>query len=516
MKHSRHTLYYILSLLLFIPYTRGQAETPPHAKIVEIWAYGENVTGTATFDHKTNNLRFYCGTEEGVSIKQLDYILMLEGHDTEWIKPYPECWYYYTDLPPGDYVFHAKCRMKGGEWGAEVLYPFTIQCPWWHTWWAKSFYALLILAITTYIFYLIRERIRLYNRLRVEEETKRFRDEFILQVARGFNAPLSIIRSIAEKQKLNISHPLTKTDIQHLRNSSRQMMEMAEKLIEFNPNDTLTDYFASDDVMEMKDIPLNSHKILILEEDISLADIIERDLLRIFKVVRCAGNDVLSFIEKEKPDAVVIDTNTEGTNPFELPKLIKEKRPTIIVLLSDFLTTKDLLRAVQSEADDFVRKPFNSQYLTALLVKRIKDTHREGQEVHIDNSMQEPKKPENYSGSNIIEKRSDKLFLEHLETAVNANLSSPSFDVNALSSSMKISRAQLNIMTKKLTGMPPSEYIRNRRLATAAALIERTNQTIQEIMFHVGMTDANYFYRRFKEKYGTTPNAYRKHGPTAP
>ncbi len=514
MNPNSRIFYFVLIFFTFTTITQGNTKTPsPNVRIVDIWAYGDIVTDSATLDYKQNNLRFYCATKENIPHRQLDYLFMLEGYDKEWFTPFFDGWYFYTDLPPGDYVFHAKCRLKGKQWGTEVSHSFKIICPWWRTWWAKLCYILLAMAVFTYILYLLRERIHLHNRLRVEEETKRFRNDFILQVARGFNAPLSIIRSIAEKQKLNISHPLSKTDIQHLRNSSRQMMEMAENLIEFHPNTTHTDYFAADDVMEMRDIPLNSHKILVVEHDASLADVIERDLLRIFKVMRCAGNEVLTAVEKEKPDAVVIDTNIQDANPFELPKLIKNKTFTVIILLSDFITTKDLLRAVRSEADDFVRKPFNSQYLTALIVKRIKDAAKYGEEianVHVRELPVSTKTEHCGSTANLIETHSDKLFLEQLEVAVNTNLSSTSFNVNVLARIMKMSRAQLNIMTKKTTRMSPSEYIRNRRLITAAGLIEKTNQTIQEIMFHVGMTDANYFYRRFKEKYGVTPNAYRK------
>ena len=58
--------------------------------------------------------------------------------------------------------------------------------------------------------------------------------------------------------------------------------------------------------------------------------------------------------------------------------------------------------------------------------------------------------------------------------------------------------------------MTPVEYLRNQRLERAATLLsESPEMTVQEVMLQVGMPDAANFYRRFKEKYGMSPNQYK-------
>ncbi len=58
-------------------------------------------------------------------------------------------------------------------------------------------------------------------------------------------------------------------------------------------------------------------------------------------------------------------------------------------------------------------------------------------------------------------------------------------------------------------GVPPLTYLAARRLDVAAHLVATTDRGIADIASAVGLTDANYFSRRFKQRFGLTPSAYR-------
>ena len=62
----------------------------------------------------------------------------------------------------------------------------------------------------------------------------------------------------------------------------------------------------------------------------------------------------------------------------------------------------------------------------------------------------------------------------------------------------------------KLTRIPFSNYLCNLRLSHARQLLEDGISNIQEVACSSGFSDAQYFSKAFKKKYGTTPSEYRK------
>lgn len=62
----------------------------------------------------------------------------------------------------------------------------------------------------------------------------------------------------------------------------------------------------------------------------------------------------------------------------------------------------------------------------------------------------------------------------------------------------------------KATGLTPTEYCRQVRVARARELLEHSNRTIKEIAWSVGYADAGAFARVFAKAAGESPGSYRK------
>lgn len=62
---------------------------------------------------------------------------------------------------------------------------------------------------------------------------------------------------------------------------------------------------------------------------------------------------------------------------------------------------------------------------------------------------------------------------------------------------------------KKETGMTPAEYIRRKRLETAANLLTTSNDDIQEIAARLHFGSQSYFTDSFRKLYGISPREYR-------
>jgi signal transduction histidine kinase len=75
------------------------------------------------------------------------YAYKMENFDRDWQQAGTNRTATYTNLDPGEYVFRVKASNNDGVWnekGAAIR--IIITPPWWGTWWAYGFYALLLAA----------------------------------------------------------------------------------------------------------------------------------------------------------------------------------------------------------------------------------------------------------------------------------------------------------------------------------------------------------------------------------
>ena len=60
------------------------------------------------------------------------------------------------------------------------------------------------------------------------------------------------------------------------------------------------------------------------------------------------------------------------------------------------------------------------------------------------------------------------------------------------------------------TGSTPIAYLVNLRLARAATMLRRYEESVTSVAYKVGYNDSNYFTRRFHAMFGVPPSEYRK------
>lgn len=67
----------------------------------------------------------------------------------------------------------------------------------------------------------------------------------------------------------------------------------------------------------------------------------------------------------------------------------------------------------------------------------------------------------------------------------------------------------LSRMIRKHTGHTYKELVQRKRFRKAVELLVETELPVNDIVYAVGYENNSYFYRKFRERYGVTPNAYR-------
>jgi AraC-like DNA-binding protein len=73
---------------------------------------------------------------------------------------------------------------------------------------------------------------------------------------------------------------------------------------------------------------------------------------------------------------------------------------------------------------------------------------------------------------------------------------------------LAMSKTQLHLKIKALTGETPGELLRNFRLKRAAQLLSQKADTVTQIAYQVGFNNLSYFAKCFKALYGVSPSSY--------
>lgn len=131
--------------------------------------------------------------------------------------------------------------------------------------------------------------------------------------------------------------------------------------------------------------PVNA-RILVVDDDTALAEMIGI-VLRTegFEPSFCAdGAQALEAFRESKPDLVLLDLMLPGVDGIEVCARIRDESGVPIIMLTAKSDTADVVRGLESGADDYVVKPFNPKELVARIRTRLRPAAPEsGGPVHI-------------------------------------------------------------------------------------------------------------------------------------
>ena len=101
--------------------------------------------------------------------------------------------------------------------------------------------------------------------------------------------------------------------------------------------------------------------------------------------------------------------------------------------------------------------------------------------------------------------------IERAFASIELRLGEPGLQPEDISREQGVSRRYLDSLLKRSTGRTLADVIRLRRLErTADDLLARPDDLTAEIATRWGFRDASHFTRLFRQRYGTTPTAYRR------
>ena len=247
------------------------------------------------------------------------------------------------------------------------------------------------------------------------------------------------------------------------------------------------------------------YRIMIADDEREIADYIITELGNRYRFDYAPnGKEALKMLHTAPYDLVISDVMMPEMDGFALLKRIKDN-PQISQLPVIMLTSKSevehKLEGLKHGADAYIAKPFDMEEL----------------QVQIDNLLDSVRRLRGkFSGAveqkqrveNIEVKGNDETLMERVMRVVNARMSDPDFNVEALADEVGLSRAQLHRRLKDITGIASGQFLRNLRMEQAARLLREGKVNISQVAYSVGYSDQAQFSTAFKTHFGQSPSEY--------
>ena len=185
--------------------TDANLETQPAEQVfLTKVVLGDSIKNVSTLHnielaYSKNHALFEFTTPLYVNEKEILYSYRLNGSgDTAWSRPSNSHSVQYANLAPGHYRFEVRMLGWNGNYGPVTSFLFTVNPPYWKSWW---FYLLIALLFAVLLYCIYRYRINQLLRL------QKVRNSIATDLHDDIGSTLTNISILSELSKKNIAQP---------------------------------------------------------------------------------------------------------------------------------------------------------------------------------------------------------------------------------------------------------------------------------------------------------------------
>ncbi|MBN2519623.1 MAG: response regulator, partial [Bacteroidales bacterium] len=256
--------------------------------------------------------------------------------------------------------------------------------------------------------------------------------------------------------------------------------------------------------LENEDEEKTLNKILIVEDNHDIKGYISDSLKDSFEIYTAAnGKQGYEIILEHHPDIIVTDVMMPEMDGIQMTKLVKENFETShipVVMLTAKSLIKDQIDGIESGAEAYILKPFNSEYLRAVISNLLKQR---------ENIIRKYRDKKEYNANEIKITSKDEEFMNNIVQTIEKHYSDPEFNVEKLAEKSNYGRTVMYNKIKGLTGVSPVDFLRQMRLKKAANLLINSDYNVSEVAYMTGFSDVKYFSKRFKTLFNILPKEYK-------
>lgn len=265
---------------------------------------------------------------------------------------------------------------------------------------------------------------------------------------------------------------------------------------------------------EVKAGPLNSRRVLVAEDNVELAKMIQ-DELAVYFEVDCVGNgmEALELLKATADsedgrafDLMVSDVMMPIMNGLELTRRIRADKALNglpIILLTALPWEEEMEKGLEAGADAYLEKPFSPSILTTQAISLIEQRDR----LKVAYANQ----PQQKTVKELVKNDADKRFVMKLDAYIDNHLSDYDLSADTIAAHFEFGRTRFYNKVRNITGKTPNDYINEKRLTKAAELLRESSAiTVAEVAYRVGFNNARYMAVSFKKMFGVTPSGYQR------
>lgn len=250
------------------------------------------------------------------------------------------------------------------------------------------------------------------------------------------------------------------------------------------------------------------HKILIIDQSETSQMILHRALQKRFQCYACVSPlDSMQMIHNIEPSVILIDQITQGIEPLELIKLIRENPMTQhipIIVCCGLAVQSFKLSALKLGATCILEKPVVQTELQLMVDSCIQQqqlvAEKVGEKLSEYHSQQldiiEP---------DTFESGKDKGFIVKFNEMMQENFANENFTREIAAAHMSVCPRTLNRRLNEYYSHNFKEHLKKFRLEQAKTMLTK-GATINEASLDVGFNSASYFSTCFKAEYGFSPS----------
>jgi signal transduction histidine kinase/ligand-binding sensor domain-containing protein/AraC-like DNA-binding protein/AmiR/NasT family two-component response regulator len=243
--------------------------------------------------------------------------------------------------------------------------------------------------------------------------------------------------------------------------------------------------------------------LLIVEDNADMRHYIHKIFAANYQIIEAVnGKDGLTKALEVIPDLIISDVMMPEMDGYKFCEQVKSNEKTShvpVILLTAKADTQSKLAGLETGADDYLSKPFDTDELKIIVRNRIEERRKMRERFSKEITL-EPR--------HIAITSFDEKFLTKVLSIIEDHMDDEMFSVDELSRESGYSNAHFYRKIKALTGEKPNQFLRTIRLKRAAELLRKKSDNVTQIAYSVGFSNLSYFTKCFKEQFGVTPGQF--------
>lgn len=242
--------------------------------------------------------------------------------------------------------------------------------------------------------------------------------------------------------------------------------------------------------------------LLVIEDHPDVRAFIRIELSGAYRVAEAFdGGEGIARAKELVPDLVISDVMMPVKDGYEVCAELKQTDATShipVILLTAKAASKDRISGLETGADDYLVKPFESAELL-VRVKNLIENRRRLREKFGKEVM-------TLAPDEIAVTPKEQVFLARVKSVVEERMSDENFTVEQLADALHMSYTQLHRKLKAVTDLSANQFIRSLRLQRAMAILKQRGASVSETAYQVGFSSPSYFTKCFAEQFGIAPS----------